>query len=66
MDDVSDIENEQRERGRLRTTGPADRQRGAVHAAADPREHRLLGAPGVRLPQADMVALCEAILERAR
>lgn len=69
--DVPEIEHQQRERGRLTTRGRATDDGSwttllVVHELDRAWTIHGLGAPGVRLAAADMVALAESILERAR
>ncbi|MGH3974711.1 MAG: hypothetical protein ACRDS9_15480 [Pseudonocardiaceae bacterium] len=70
MTDLPDIQNEQRERGRLRASGKStDGSRATllvVHENDGAWTFHGLGAPGVTLSKADTVALAESILERAR
>jgi hypothetical protein len=69
--DVPDIEYQQRERGRLQASG---RRTDSGERCTLLVVHELdggwtlhgLGAPGVKLSQADMVTLAEQVLERAR
>ncbi len=71
MTDLPDIQNEQRERGRLRASGKST-DNGSRTTLLLVHEHdgswtfHGLGAPGVTLSQADTVALAGSILERAR
>ncbi|MGH3896916.1 MAG: hypothetical protein ACRDTA_01430 [Pseudonocardiaceae bacterium] len=70
MSDVSDIQNEQRERGRLRAMGKST-DNGTRATLLLVHEHDRcwtfhgLGAPGVKLSEADTVALAASILKRA-
>ena len=71
MIDVPGIEHQQRERGRLqafgRRTDSGERCTLLVIYELDGGwTFHGLGAPGVKLSQADMVTLAEQILERAR
>ncbi len=71
VNDVSDIQHQQRERGRLhahgRRTDSGERcTLLVVHELDGAWTIHGLGAPGVKLSQADMVTLATAILERAR
>lgn len=72
MIDVPDIEHQQRKRGRLTTRGRSTDDGGSmttllmVHELDGAWTLHGLGAPGVQLAQADMIALAEQILERAR
>ncbi len=68
--DVPDIEHEQRERGRLRAIGKrTDNGSRAtlllVHESDRSWTFHGLGAPGVRLSEADIVALAASIVKRA-
>lgn len=61
----------QRERGRVLAQGRATDDGSwttllVIHEADGAWTFHGLGAPGVQLSAADIVALCEAILERAR
>jgi hypothetical protein len=69
--DLPDIEHQQRERGRLTTRGRTtdDGSRTTllvVHELDGSWTIHGLGAPGVKLSAAEMVALCEQILAGAR
>ena len=71
MNDVSDIQHQQRERGRLTTRGRSTDDGSLttlllVHELDGSWTFHGLGAPGVTLSKADTVALVEQILERAR
>jgi hypothetical protein len=69
--DVPETEHQQRERGRLHTSG---RRTDSGERCTLLVIHELdggwtlhgLGAPGVKLSKADMIALAESVLERAR
>jgi hypothetical protein len=69
--DVPETLHSQRERGRLHAQGRrTDDNTGCtllvIHEADSSWAIHGMGAPGVRLPRAEMVALAEAILVRAR
>jgi hypothetical protein len=69
--DVSETLHSQRERGRLhapgrRTDDNTDCTLLVIHEAGGSWAIHGLGAPGVRLPRAEMIALAEKILGRAR
>jgi hypothetical protein len=69
--DVPEMEHQQRERGRLTTRGRTTDDGSwttllLVHELDGAWTIHGLGAPGVKLSQADMVTLVEQILERAR
>jgi hypothetical protein len=71
VNDISDIEHQQRERGRLTTRGRSTDDGSwttllLIHELDGAWTIHGLGAPGVKLSQADMVTLVEQILERAR
>ncbi len=71
MTDVPDIPHQQRERGRLRASGKRtdDGSRTTlliIHESDGAWTFHGLGAPGVKLSKADMVALAESILKRAQ
>ena len=71
MIDVPDSEHQQRERGRLqafgRRTDSGERTTLLlIHELGGSWSFHGLGVPGVKFSAADMVALCESILERAR
>jgi hypothetical protein len=69
--DVPETQHQQRERGRLTTRGRSTDAGSwttllVVHELDGSWTIHGLGAPGVQLAKADMTALAEAILERAR
>ncbi len=71
MIDVPETEHQQRERGRLQASGRRTDSGErctllVIHELDGGWTFHGLGAPGVKLPKADMVALAESILERAR
>ena len=71
MNDISDIQHQRTERGRVtalgRRTDSGERCTLLVIQETDGAwSFHGLGAPGVRLSKVDMVALAESILERAR
>ena len=71
MINVPDTQHQQRERGRLTTRGRSTDDGSwttllVVHELDGAWTIHGLGAPGVKLSQADMVTLVEQILERAR
>ena len=71
MIDVPETEHKQRERGRLTTRGRSTDDNSwttllLIHELDGAWTIHGLGAPGVKLSQADMVTLVEQILERAR
>ncbi|MGH3997531.1 MAG: hypothetical protein ACRDTJ_08725 [Pseudonocardiaceae bacterium] len=70
MTDVPDIQNERRERGRLRALGKSTDHGGRATLLLVHEHDRCwtfhgLGAPGVRLSEGDTIALAESILKRA-
>lgn len=69
MNDVSDIQHQQRERGRLTTRGRSTDDNSwttllVIHELDGAWTIHGLGAPGVKLSPVDMVELATAILER--
>jgi hypothetical protein len=69
--DVPETLHSQRERGRIQTPGRRTDDRSdctllVVHEADGSWAIHGLGAPGVRLPKAEMIALAEKILGRAQ
>lgn len=69
--DVPATLHSERERGRIQVQGQStddnsDHTLLIIHEAGGSWTIHGLGAPGVRLPEAKMVALCEKILRRAR
>jgi hypothetical protein len=69
--DVSETQHQPRERGRLATRGRRTDDGSmctllVIHELDSSWSFHGLGAPGVKLSQADMVTLAEQILERAR
>jgi hypothetical protein len=69
--DVPETLHSQRERGRLHAQGRRADDNShctllVIHEANSSWTIHGLGAPGVRLPQAEMIALAEKILARAR
>ena len=71
VNDISDIQHQQRERGRVAVQGRCTDDGSKctlllVHELDGSWTFHGLGAPGVTLSKADTVALVESILERAR
>ncbi|MDQ3762600.1 MAG: hypothetical protein M3460_13320 [Actinomycetota bacterium] len=71
MNDVSDIQHQRTERGRVAVRGRRTDDGSMctlllVHELDGAWTIHGLGAPGVKLSQADMITLVESILERAR
>ncbi len=71
VNDISDIQHQRTERGRItalgRRTDSGERcTLLVIHEFDGSCKLPGLGAPGVRLSEADAVALCESILERVR
>ena len=71
MIDVPETLHSQRERGRIQAPGRRTDDRShctllVIHEADGSWVIHGLGAPGVRLPKAEMIALAEKILARAR